>query len=57
MRMSVPHSIVEAGRQAVKRQYGKILEVQKTFVTLTGGYILKGRFSKGVRKFHGRDCG
>lgn len=49
MRMSVPHGVVEDGRQAVQRQYGKILEVKKTFVTLPGGYILKGVFSKGVR--------
>lgn len=51
MKMSVPHGIVEDGRQAIQRQYGKILEVKKTFITLPGGYILKGVFTKGVRQF------
>lgn len=51
MKMSVPHGVAEAGRLAVRRQYGSIVDVRKTLMTLPGGYILKGHFTKGVREF------
>lgn len=51
MRMSVPPGVVEDGKVAVQRQYGKIVAVKKTFVDLAGGYVLRGHFSKGVGKF------
>lgn len=51
MQMSVPHGVAEDARVAVRRLYGSILDVRKTFVTLAGGYVLKGHFRRGVRKF------
>lgn len=51
MQMSVPHGVVEDARVAVRRQYGAIVDVKKTFVRLRNGYVLKGRFTRGVRQF------
>jgi len=51
MTMSVPPGVVEDGKQAVQHQYGAIIDVRKTMMLLAGGYVLKGHFTKGARKF------
>jgi hypothetical protein len=51
MTMSVPPGVAEDARQIVQRVYGALIKVQKTMITLPGGYILKGVFTKGVRQF------
>lgn len=52
MRMRVPHGIVEAARQATMKKFPAIY-VERQFVlipaSLGGGYMLKGRFRRGVR--------
>lgn len=51
MRMSVPHGVAEDARLAVRRQYGKVVDIRKTMVELRGGYVLKGHFRRGHREF------
>jgi hypothetical protein len=51
MTMRVPPGVAEDARQTVQRVYGALISVQKTMITLPGGYILKGVFTKGVRPF------
>ncbi len=52
MKMSVPHGIIEATRQVVRRRF-PTLNAENIFLTIPksmgGGYILKGRFRKGIR--------
>ena len=43
MKASVPPQIVEDGRQALMARYGNMVKVERTFVTLSGGYVLKGK--------------
>lgn len=50
MKMSVPPFIVEAGVGKVKGIFGNIVDVKRVMTTLPGGYILKGYFTRGVRK-------
>ncbi len=49
MHMSVPPGVVEDCRRVVMRRYGNLIDVKATMITLPGGYILKGRFTRGVR--------
>jgi len=44
MKMSVPPRIVEGARQALFEKFGRgVLKVERQFVWLHGGYVLKGR--------------
>lgn len=49
MRMSVPDGVAEDGTMIVRRRFGNVAEIKTTMITLPGGYILKGRFTKGYK--------
>lgn len=49
MQMSVPHGVAEAGRLAVRRFYGQLIDVRRRMIDLPGGYVLKGVFRRGYR--------
>ena len=51
MRMSMPDGVYEDARAAVQRQFGRALQVRVKQILLPNGYILKGRFTKGYKKF------
>ncbi|MFG1304158.1 hypothetical protein V5F34_08465 [Xanthobacter autotrophicus] len=54
MQMSVPRYVYADARKAVVARFGGakgFIEVQATQVLLPNGYILKGRFRKGFRKY------
>lgn len=51
MEMSVPPGVVEDTMRAVRRRFGNLIEARTRFVHLPGGYILKGGFRRGIRKF------
>lgn len=42
-RFSAPPGIAEDGRQAINARYGNIVKAEVRFITLAGGYVLKGR--------------
>lgn len=50
-KFSMPDYIYERCSQAVKRQFGRGLQVFATQVLIPGGYILRGRFRRGVKQF------
>ncbi len=48
--MSVPPGIVEDVRQMLLRKYDRnSISVERVFITLPGGYVLKGHFHRGHR--------
>jgi hypothetical protein len=49
MKMRVPHQIIESGRRAVMAIWGNMIDARRTMITIPGGYILKGKFKRGVR--------
>lgn len=49
MRMSVPPFVVEDARLKVMSIFGNIVMAKRIMVPLPGGYILKGRFRRGIR--------
>lgn len=54
MRMSVPPGVYEAARGIIVREFGGrsgSLDVRVKMIQIPGGYILRGHFTKGVRKF------
>lgn len=51
MKMSVPPGIAEDVRQTVMRRFGNVVVAERRLVHLPNPYILKGRFSRGVRTF------
>ena len=50
-KMSVPHGVAEDSVLVVRRRFGNVAEIKKTMTTIPNGYILKGVFTKGGRKF------
>jgi len=50
MNMRVPPHIFEDARQAAQRRFGNVATFQMAYLDLAGGYVLKGRFRRGVRK-------
>lgn len=50
MKMSVPPGIIERARMKLQRQFGGIVDIWATHVTLPNGYILKGHFQRGHRQ-------
>lgn len=52
MHMSVPHNIIEDARRAVRQRY-PMVKTERWLTTIPaawgGGYVLKGRFHRGVR--------
>lgn len=53
-KFSKPPGVVDDARRAVSGIWGNMITAKRTMITLPGGYILKGRFKKGVRKFSRR---
>lgn len=51
MEMSVPPHVVEDSLGTVRSRFGNVVDIKATMVTLPGGYILKGVFKKGIRKY------
>jgi hypothetical protein len=51
MVMSVPPRIVERLKTAVMGRYGNFVSARTSQIRLEGGYILKGRFTRGIGKF------
>lgn len=51
MHMSLPSGVAEDAVLIVRRHFGNVAEIRKTMTTISGGYILKGFFTKGVRQF------
>lgn len=49
MQMTVPHLIYDHAHSAIQSLYGQVVKVDIAFVELQGGYVLKGRFSRGYR--------
>jgi len=47
----MPEYIYQRCAAAVKQQFGKVVKVQATQVLIPGGYVLKGRFRRGHKKF------
>ena len=51
MHMSVEAGVADDAVLIVRRRFGNVAEIRKTMTTIPGGYILKGVFTKGIRKF------
>ena len=51
MHMSVEPGVAGDARTIVRGRFGNLFDVKQTMVTLPGGYILKGHFRKGIRKY------
>jgi hypothetical protein len=51
MHMSVPPGVVEDARSKVMGIFGNIITARRTMIQIPGGYVLKGHFRRGVRKF------
>ncbi len=51
MVMSVPDGLYRRCQAAVSTQFGRAVEVRFKMIYLPNGYILKGRFTKGVKKY------
>jgi hypothetical protein len=49
MKLSVPHNLTEHAQREVNSRFGNTVKASTTFLPLSGGYVLKGHFSKGVR--------
>jgi hypothetical protein len=49
MRMSVPPFVVEDARVKVMSIFGNIITAKRIMITIPGGYVLKGRFRRGIR--------
>lgn len=45
------HNIIETGRQKVNSVYGNLITARRELIQLPGGYILKGHFRRGFRKY------
>lgn len=45
------HQNIEATRQKVNSVYGNMITARSTMIQLPGGYVLKGRFRRGHRKY------
>lgn len=45
------HQSIEAARQKVNGVYGNLITAKSTMIQLPGGYVLKGRFRRGFRKY------
>ena len=50
-RYRLGHQSIEAGRQRVNSVYGNLVKARSTMIQLPGGYVLKGRFKRGFRKY------
>lgn len=50
MQMSVEPGVVQDSRRTVMSRFGNTVEVKATMVTLPGGYVLKGKFTRGFRR-------
>lgn len=50
MKMSVPHGVVEDSMILIRRRFGNLVQMKKAMIKIPNGYILKGVFTKGVRK-------
>ncbi|AEI71100.1 hypothetical protein [EBPR siphovirus 3] len=51
MRMSVPDGVFERVGRKIRSQYGLVVDARFEMVHLPGGYVLKGRFSRGYKPF------
>lgn len=51
MDMSVPSGVAQDSNQIIRRRFGNLIASKSTMVTLPGGYILKGHFRRGIRKY------
>ena len=47
MRISVPPHLVDQAAQVVNGRYGNSVTAQASYVTLQGGYVMKGHFHRG----------
>ena len=50
-RYRLGHNIIDTARQRVNSVYGNVIIAKRTLIQLPGGYVLKGRFSRGYRKY------
>lgn len=50
MQMSVPPFVVEDARTKVMSIFGNIITAKRIMISIPGGYVLKGRFRRGIRK-------
>lgn len=51
MRMSVQDGVYEDIRKKVQSQFGRAVKVRVKQILLPNGYVLKGRFTRGYKKF------
>lgn len=51
MKMSVERGVYQDARKAVMGKFGQVIDVRFQMVTIPGGYVLKGRFRRGFRKY------
>jgi hypothetical protein len=51
MQMSVPDGIYRDAAKLIRSQYGKIIRVKSALVKIPNGYILKGTFTRGRKRY------